>query len=77
MIATVKGYANLEQCGQRANKKTGDVVPYVSLVSGKEIVQISGVDYSEMKPFAYYEIPCEITCGQFGLFCKAVTEEKK
>jgi len=77
MLATVRGYANLDQCGQRANKKTGEVIPFVSLVSGKEIVQILGVDYSEMKPFGYYEIPCEITSGQYGLYVKAVTEESK
>lgn len=74
MLATVKGYVNLDECGQRANKKSGEVIPYVSLVSGKEIVQILGVDYSEMKPFGYYEIPCEVTSGQYGLYVKAISE---
>lgn len=63
------------EAGSRNNSKTGEVIPYAMIYSGKEVVQVNNVDLSAMDFGDPVEIPVSISVGNYGLFIRAVVDD--
>lgn len=61
--------------GSRTNTKTGEVIPYAMIYSGKEVVQVLNADLSGMEFGGEVEIPVTISEGNYGLYIRAVVDD--
>lgn len=61
--------------GSRTNQKTGEVIPYAMIYSGKEVVQVMNADLTEMEFGGEVQIPVTISVGNYGLFIRAVVDD--
>lgn len=63
------------EAGSRTNSKTGEVIPYAMVYSGKEVVQVLNADLSAMEFGGEVQIPVNISVGNYGLFIRAVVDD--
>lgn len=63
------------EAGSRTNSKTGEVIPYAMIYSGKEVVQVLNVDLSSMEFGGEVRIPVTISVGNYGLYIRAVVDD--
>lgn len=64
------------EAGSRTNIKTGEVIPYAMIYSGKEVVQVQNADLSCMEFGGDVEIPVTISQGNYGLYVRAVVDDQ-
>ena len=63
------------EAGSRTNSKTGEVVPYAMIYSGKEVVQVINADLTSMEFGGEVRIPVSISEGNYGLYIRAVVDD--
>ena len=63
------------EAGSRTSSKTGDVIPYAMIYSGKEVVQVLNADLSTMEFGGEVQIPVTISVGNYGLYIRAVVDD--
>lgn len=63
------------ESGIRTNSKTGEVIPYAMIYSGKEVVQVINADLSAMEFGGDVQIPVNVSVGNYGLYVRAVVDD--
>lgn len=63
------------EAGSRTNNKTGEVIPYAMIYSGKEVVQVINADLSAMEFGGEVHIPVTISEGNYGLYIRVVVDD--
>lgn len=63
------------EAGSRTNNKTGEVIPYAMIYSGKEVVQVINADLSAMEFGGEVQIPVTISEGNYGLYIRVVVDD--
>ena len=63
------------EAGSRTNSKSGEIIPYAMIYSGKDVVQVLNADLSSMEFGGDVQIPVTISQGNYGLYVRAVVDD--